>query len=34
MYVVIKNADMNTNNYPVFQMFVKDIRMEVLSVPE
>lgn len=34
VYVVIKNTDMNTNNYPVFRMFVKYIRMEVLSVPE
>ena len=34
VYVVIKNTNMNTNNYPVFRMFVKYIRMEVLSVPE
>lgn len=34
VYVVIKNTDMNANNYPVFRMLVRDIRMEVLSVPE
>ena len=34
VYVVIKKTNRNTNNHSVFWIFVMNIRMEVLSLPE